>query len=322
MRALLIVNPYATATTPAGRDTLAHTLGSRMDLTVEQTTHRGHAEELARAAVLDGGYDAIVVHGGDGSVNEVVNGLLGTPADVPPDTLPRLGIIPGGSANVFARAVGIDADPLLATAQLIDLLATESQRTVNLGITDGRWFLFNCGMGVDAHVVATMEDKRKRGKAATPGRYLLTTVATFLRHRADPQRFEVTVTHHDGATHVLPDTAFAFVLNTTPWTYLGGRVIETNPGTSLTGGLGVFASSTMGVARNLPLAARLLLGTDPHARHVFRDDDVAAVAFSAPVPLPVQIDGDYVGEHDSMTFGYRAHALAVVAPGEHYHQHR
>ncbi|HNP56135.1 MAG TPA: diacylglycerol kinase family protein [Gordonia sp. (in: high G+C Gram-positive bacteria)] len=316
MRALLIVNPYATATTPAGRDTLAHTLGSRMDLTVEQTTHRGHAEELARRALHDGGYDAIVVHGGDGSVNEVVNGLLGSPADPRPATLPRLGIIPGGSANVFARALGIDADPLMATAQLIELLESGANRSVNLGIADGRWFLFNCGMGIDARVVAAMEEKRHRGKAATPGRYFFTTVVTFLRHRTDQQRFSVTVTDRDGSSHTLPNTSFAFVLNTTPWTYLGGQVIETNPGTSLSGGLGIFASSTMGVARNLPLATRLLTGADPHAGHVFRDDDVSAVALAAPVPLPVQIDGDYAGERTTLECGYRDDALAVVAPPE------
>lgn len=316
MRALLIVNPYATATTPAGRDTLAHTLASRMELTVEQTTHRGHAEELAQRAVRDGGYDAIVVHGGDGSVNEVVNGLLGSPADARPAALPRLGIIPGGSANVFARALGIDADPLLATAQLIELLASGAQRMVNLGITDDRWFLFNCGMGVDARVIRAMEDKRNRGKAATPGRYLFTTVVTFLRHRADQQRFEVVVTDRDGSTRVLPGISFAFVLNTTPWTYLGGRTIETNPGTSLSGGLGVFASSTMSVARNLPLATRLLTRADPHARHVFRDDDVTAVSFSSPVPLPTQIDGDFTGERTEMRFHYRPGALTVVAPAE------
>ncbi|GAB10001.1 hypothetical protein GOARA_050_00630 [Gordonia araii NBRC 100433] len=314
MRALLIVNPYATATTPAGRDTLAHTLGARMDLTVEQTTHRGHAEELAQRALSDGGYDAIVVHGGDGSVNEVVNGLLGTPADPKPTAQPRLGIIPGGSANVFARALGIDADPLLATAQLIELLESGAQRGVNLGIADDRWFLFNCGMGIDARVVEVMEAKRNKGKAATPGRYLFTTVVTFLRHRADQERFEVTVTDRDGQHHVLPETSFAFVLNTTPWTYLGGKIIETNPGTSLSGGLGVFASSTMSVARNLPLATRLLVRADPHARHLFRDDDVEAVRFDSPVALPVQIDGDYVGERLTIDFGYRADALSVVAP--------
>jgi len=313
---MLIVNPYATATTPAGRDTLAHTLGSRMDLTVEQTTHRGHAEELARRALDDGGYDAVVVHGGDGSVNEVVNGLLGSPDDPPPATQPRLGIIPGGSANVFARALGIDADPLRATAQLIELLESGAQRRVNLGVTDDRWFLFNCGMGIDARVVAAMEAKRHRGKAATPGRYLFTTVVTFLRNRADQQRFTVTVTDRDQTTTTLTDTSFAFVLNTTPWTFLGGRVIETNPNTSLAGGLGVFASSTMSVARNLPLATRLLVGADPRAGHLFRDDDVTAVSFSSPTPLPTQIDGDFTGDRAEMTFGYRADALAVVAPAE------
>ncbi|MFT3900737.1 MAG: diacylglycerol kinase family protein [Gordonia sp. (in: high G+C Gram-positive bacteria)] len=314
MRALLIVNPYATATTPAGRDTLAHTLGARMDLTVELTTHRGHAEELTRKAVADGGYDAIIVHGGDGSVNEVVNGLLGTPADPTPPSLPRLGIIPGGSANVFARALGIDADPLLATAQLIGLLESDASRTVNLGIADSRWFLFNCGMGIDAHVVEAMERKRKKGKAATPARYLFTTVVTFLRHRMDTARFTVSVSTHDGGHLDLPDTSFAFVLNTTPWTFLGGRIIETNPGTTLFGGLGVFASSTMSVPRNLPLATRLLVHADPHAGHLYRNDDVAKVWFTSPVPLPVQIDGDYVGERTEIEFGYRPDALAVVAP--------
>ncbi|WP_124246812.1 diacylglycerol kinase family protein [Gordonia sp. X0973] len=316
MRALLIVNPYATATTPAGRDTLAHTLAARMDLTVEQTTHRGHAQELAQRAMLDGGYEAIVVHGGDGSVNEVVNGLLGAPGDVAPATQPRLGIIPGGSANVFARALGIDADPLLATAQLITLLESGAQRRVNLGIADDRWFLFNCGMGIDARVVEAMEAKRNRGKAATPNRYLFTTVVTFLRHRADEQRFTVSVVDRDGKRHDLPDTAFAFVLNTTPWTYLSGKRIETNPTTTLSGGLGVFASSTMGVARNLPLATRLLMGVDPHARHVFRDDNVLSVSLHSPQPLPTQIDGDYTGERTTMELGYRPDALAVVAPAD------
>lgn len=315
---MLIVNPFATSTTPAGRDALVNTLNSRFDLVVEHTTHRGHAGELATRARAEG-FDVVVVHGGDGSVNEVVNGILGAPDTEPAGPLPAVGVIPGGSANVFARAVGIEADPLRATGQLIELLQASTKRAVNLGHTDDRWFIFNCGMGIDAMVVREMERKRNAGKAATPSRYLRTTVATFIRHRSDAARFDVEVRPHpadDGsATTVhLPDVAFGFVSNASPWTYLGGREIRTNPTTGFDNGLGIFAASSMGIARNLPLSYRLLTNADPKARHLYRDDDVREVIFTAAEPLDVQMDGDYIGTHQRLKFGYRTDALQIVAP--------
>ncbi|KCQ38213.1 diacylglycerol/lipid kinase family protein, partial [Mycobacterium tuberculosis] len=121
MRAVLIVNPTATATTPAGRDLLAHALESRLQLTVEHTNHRGHGTELGQAAVADG-VDLVVVHGGDGTVSAVVNGMLGRPGTTPVRPVPAVAVVPGGSANVLARALGISADPIAATNQLIQLL--------------------------------------------------------------------------------------------------------------------------------------------------------------------------------------------------------
>lgn len=130
VRAVLIVNPNATSTTPAGRDLLAHALESRVALTVRHTDHRGHAIEIAERAREDD-VDVIIVHGGDGTVNEVVNGLLGKPpgrsgtgsgAEVDIARVPAVAVVPGGSANVFARALGISSDPTEATNQLIDLL--------------------------------------------------------------------------------------------------------------------------------------------------------------------------------------------------------
>src|SRR2546421_12322169 len=102
MRAVLVVNPKATATTAAGRDVLAHALASQVKLEVVETDYRGHALAVSRNATRDG-VDLVVAHGGDGTVNEVVNGLL---ADGPTAALPALGVVPGGSANVFARALG------------------------------------------------------------------------------------------------------------------------------------------------------------------------------------------------------------------------
>ncbi|NMO01923.1 diacylglycerol kinase family lipid kinase [Gordonia sp. TBRC 11910] len=320
MRAMLIVNPFATSTTPAGRDALVNTLNSRFDLVVEHTTHRGHAGELAARARAEA-FDVVVVHGGDGSVNEVVNGILGSPGAPRPesDELPAVGVIPGGSANVFARAVGIEPDPLRATGQLIELLQADKKRAVNLGHTDDRWFIFNCGMGIDAMVVREMERKRNAGKAATPNRYLRTTVATFIRHSADAARFDVDVELHPTpkGAHApihLPDVAFGFVSNASPWTYLGGREIRTNPTTGFDNGLGIFAASSMGVLANLPLAYRLLANAEPKARHLYRNDDVREVTFTASQPLDVQMDGDYIGTHQRLKFSYRKAALQIVAP--------
>ncbi|GAA1480036.1 diacylglycerol kinase family protein [Gordonia sinesedis] len=307
---MLIVNPFATATSPAGRDALVHTLSSHFSVDVEHTTHRGHAGELGARAAAEG-YDVVIVHGGDGSVNEAVNGLLGAPSvSVPGDrSRPAIAVIPGGSANVFARTLGIDPDPLLATRQIIDLVDRRRFRTIGLGHAADRWFLFNSGMGMDAVVVHAMEDKRHAGKAATPGRYLWTTVACFLRDARDPASFTVSVPGREPLTGV----RFAFVSNTSPWTFLGTREIRTNPGTGFHNRLGIFAATSTRILPTLPLAARLLTQRDPRARHLFRDDDIDAVRFTAEQPLDVQMDGDYIGAFDDIAFGHRADVLSVVA---------
>src|SRR4051794_12524880 len=140
VRAVLIVNPNATSTTPAGRDLLAHALESRVSLTVAHTDHRGHAIEIARDAARDG-IDVVIVHGGDGTVNEVVNGILGDCGqDGPVREGPAVAVVPGGSANVFARALGISPDPTEATNQLVDLLDDHRR-----GVAWRRIGLMNCG---------------------------------------------------------------------------------------------------------------------------------------------------------------------------------
>lgn len=307
---MLIVNPFATATTAAGRDALVNTISARVPVDVEHTTHRGHAGELG-ALAREQGYDIVAVHGGDGSVNEVANGILGSPTDFDPN-LPRpaLAIIPGGSANVFARTLGIDSDPLRATRQLIDLVDASSIHRIGLGHTDTRWFLFNAGMGMDAVVVHAMEDKRHAGKAATPGRYLWTTVSCFIRGSSSQPPFRVQYDGHEPIGGV----RFAFVSNTTPWTFLGNHEIRTNPGTDVSARLGLFAATSTGVLRNVGLATRLLTQRNPKAPHLIRDDDVEWVQFDADEPIDVQMDGDYVGAFTSIHFAHRESVLGVVAP--------
>ncbi|MBF4997714.1 diacylglycerol kinase family lipid kinase [Nocardia sp. BSTN01] len=333
MRTLLIVNPNATSTTPATRDLLAHALESRTQLIVAHTQHRGHAAELAQWAT-DAEMDLIVVHGGDGTVNETVNGFLPLPrpsasasdavgaaesaaAQRAGTWIPRLGVIPGGSANVFARSLGIEADPVAATNQLIDLLSLDGgdahagDRRIGLMVADGRWCAFSAGVGLDADVCEAIDRSRAAGHAATPARYLRTTVRQFFRAKRREPAITVRVPGHDP----VPGVHYAFVTNTSPWTYLDSTPVRTNPGTTFERGLGVFAMRTMGVLPTLSVARQLLASDgDPKARNLFRVDDVSSVRIEADDEVGLQIDGDFIGRRNVVDFTSVPEVLEVVAP--------
>ncbi|MFJ1457650.1 diacylglycerol kinase family protein [Nocardia wallacei] len=311
MRTLLIVNPNATSTTPATRDLLAHALESRTQLIVAHTQHRGHAAELAQWAATNE-MDLIVVHGGDGTVNETINGFLPLPqVDDGQAWIPRLGVIPGGSANVFARSLGIKPDPVAATNQLIDLLSVEKDRRIGLAIADDRWFTFSAGVGLDADVCEAIDNSRADGHAATPARYLRTTIRQFFRAKRKEPSVTLRIPHHEPVT----DVHYAFVTNTSPWTYLDATPVVTNPETRFETGLGVFAMQTMRVLPTL-WVARQLLATDgnPKSRNLFRDDDVPSVRVSADEPIGLQIDGDFIGRRNVVDFTSVPEVLEVIAP--------
>ena len=315
MRAVLIVNPNATSTTAAARDLLAHALESRVRLTVEHTNHRGHAVEIAEAAARDG-VDLIIVHGGDGTVNEVVNGLLGRPGPLPLGHVPAVAVVPGGSANVFARTLGIPNDPVDATNQLIDLLGEyrRTRRWRRIGLIDcgERWAVFSAGMGVDGEVVAAVEARRSKGRGVTMSRYVRAAVPAVLRSA----RREPTLTLYLPDREPITGVHFVFVSNSSPWTYANQRPVWTNPGTTYEKGLGVFATTSMNVLANLGLVRRML-SKHPKikAKHLIREDDVACLRVtSGDTPIASQIDGDYLGLRDDMTFRSVPEALGVVAP--------
>ena len=315
MRAVLIVNPNATSTTPAGRDLLAHALESRVELNVVHTDHRGHAIEIGRDARRDG-IDVVIVHGGDGTVNEVVNGILGEcGSGVPDGPAPAVAMVPGGSANVFARALGINPDPIEATNQLIDLLGAHREGTPwrRIGLMDcgERWAVFTAGMGVDGSVVAAVEAQRDKGRKVTAARYI--RVAT--REMLASARKEPTLTLHLPGREPVSGVHFAFVSNSSPWTYANTRPVWTNPETTFESGLGVFAITSMNVWANLRLVGRML-SEKPRleARHLIRDDDLPWLSVTSATPVACQIDGDYVGLRETITFTAVPDALAVVAP--------
>jgi diacylglycerol kinase family enzyme len=309
MRAVLVVNPKATATTAAGRDVLAHALASAVKLEVLETDYRGHAMAAAERAAVDGA-DLVVAHGGDGTVNEVVNGLL---ANGPRQSVPMLGIVPGGSANVFARSLGLPRDPVDATHQLLLALADQRHRRVNLGRveSDGpepaRWFTFSAGVGWDADVVAEVD--RKRGKKASPSLYMRIAVAQYLRQgRRNPQ-LAVEIPGEERVSEL----RLVFVSNSDPWTYLGTRAIHLNRGCGFETDLGIFALRTL----RLPTVLRHLrqaIGRrgEQHGAKLFRRDDIPRLTIRSPEPIRVQCDGDLVGKRTCVSIASVRHALCVV----------
>lgn len=305
VRALLVANPSATTTTAAGRDVIAYALASEVKLEVVATRYRGHAAELAARAATEG-VDVVVVLGGDGTVNEALNGLL---VDGPRPWLPALGVVPGGSANVFARALGVPRDPLEATHQLLGALAAGRSRSVGLGRADERWFSFNAGLGWDADVIAAMEHQRDRGREATPTRYVRTAFRRWARARTNPPTLTIEVPGREP----IEGAKMAIVSNTDPWTYLGGSAVRTNPGCSFARGLGLFAMRNLG----LPTIARTVhqILTDGGFREmgsVIRDDDVPALRITSDEPVNLQVDGDHLGQRSDVEFVAVPDALRVV----------
>jgi len=310
VRAVLVVNPRATATTAAGRDVLAHALASAVKLDVVETDYRGHAMAAARQATIDG-VDLVVAHGGDGTVNEVVNGLLGPvngPSPAGPSTsTPTLGVVPGGSANVFARALGLPRDPVEATHALLRAIEHGRGRRVGLGSADGRWFTFNAGVGWDADVVAGVE--RKRAKRAGPLLYARTAAACYLRPSGRLPRLTVELPGEPARSGL----RMAFISNTDPWTYLGKRPVHLNAGCTFDGGLGLYALSTL----RLPTVLRHLRQAlsdrgQQHGAQLLRRDDVARVRVVAERPVRLQVDGDLVGDRSTVEFISVPDALTVA----------
>jgi diacylglycerol kinase family enzyme len=305
VRALLVANPSATTTTAAGRDVIAHALASELKLEVVATRYRGHAAELAARARREG-IDLVVVLGGDGTVNEALNGLL---AEGPGAGVPALGVVPGGSANVFARALGSPREPLEATHQLLGALAAGRSRAVGLGRADERWFSFNAGLGWDADVIAAMEHARDHGREATPTRYVATSLRRWTRARARPPSLTV----HLPGREPVEGVKLALVSNTDPWTYLGPRAVRTNPGCSFDRGLGLFALHSLGLPTVLRIVAQVLgKDPDPGLRSVLRDDDVSGLRITSEEPVNLQVDGDHLGRRSDVEFAAVPDALRVV----------
>ncbi|HET6665535.1 MAG TPA: diacylglycerol kinase family protein, partial [Acidimicrobiales bacterium] len=243
MKLLLLVNESASSVTPRSRVVIQKALAADHDVTLAETSRRGHATRLAQGAAADG-VDVVVVLGGDGTLNEAANGLARTACALAP--------LPGGSTNVFARTIGLPNDPIEATGVLLDALARRSIRRVGLGSVNGRYFLFHTGVGFDAAVVEQVERRAGLKRYAGQPLFVFAGFDTWIRHY-DRSRPRFAVHHADGA--VIDDAYLTIVLNTNPYTYLGNRPLNLAPEATLDRGLASVTLRTMAFARTMRIIA-------------------------------------------------------------------
>jgi diacylglycerol kinase family enzyme len=301
----VVANPRATATSPRQRRVLLDALRRTADVVIEETANRGHAAALACRAMRDR-VDVVVALGGDGTINEVVNGVL---TDGQHKHVPAVGVVPAGSTNVFARALGIPNDPIEATGLLLEALTAGRRRQISLGRADDRWFVFAAGFGFDAAVVAAVERERRRGRKSTHSLYVRTAVrhyAAHLRTRATISLQRPDGTETDGLHLVI-------VTNTSPWTFLGKRPVTPTPAASFDNGLSLYARRNMGgLSLAKSLAQIFAADSTPSGRGVLVEQDLPGFVLHSSDPQPFQVDGDYLGERSEVRFWGIRRALNVV----------
>lgn len=322
MRALLLVNPKATSTNHRTRDVLIRALGAAVDVSVEETSYRGHAAVLAATAHAKG-FDAVAVLGGDGTINETVNGLLNAQDGHDATDRPALIVIPGGSANVFARALGLPNDPIQATGAVLEALRDGRRRTIGLGqavwrdeltrasdIHGSRYFTFCAGLGYDAEVIRAVEGLRSAGCKASPRLY----VNTAIRHFFMTDRRHPAMRLERSRQADQKGIFMAIVSNTAPWTYVGSRPVNPTPWAGFETGLDLIGVQRMGLPAFLGLIRQIIgersgLPTGKHLVHVHDENEFTLVAAR---PVAVQLDGDYLGEHEQVLFRSIPDALQVL----------
>ncbi|MCH9738319.1 MAG: diacylglycerol kinase family protein [Candidatus Nanopelagicales bacterium] len=317
MRALLVVNPNATSTSPRVIDVIVRALSHELDLEVTMTTHKGHAQSIGEYAV-ESEIPLVITLGGDGVVNEVINGIMyANPLKPRPAVAP----IPGGSGNVFVRALGLPIDPVEATGAIMESCRANRFRNISLGLAQatridgeefGRYFAANSGIGLDATIIAAMDKDRKDGVNASPIRYLSTTLREYFRRTN--RTASITVTRPGSAP--IDHVYVALVQNTSPWTYFGSWALDPNPAASFDTGLDAFIVRKLDPI-STALAARRIIARSRSKSSVSAYKswhDQRAFSIHARVEVPIQIDGEALGNVSGVQFTHVPEALRVINP--------
>ena len=303
MRLLLIVNPIASSVNSRRLLAVAKLLSADHNVIIRETSSRGDALRLACAAADQA--QLVVVFGGDGTLNEVANGLAATP-DLP------MAVLPGGSTNIFARALGFSDHPVEAAQTVLVALRQRSFTRVGVGSANGRYFLCNAGMGFDAAVVRRVEQSPRARRVAGSGLFAYAALRTWLHQdiRSGP-RFRLRFA--DGST--VGDGYFTICQNLSPYTFLSSRALIVGEAEQSRG----LSALTLRDLHFRHLAAGFLssLGTGRYLRGrpwVDYRADISSVEVSGHGPFPYQLDGEYLGVTDNLSIIKRSQALTVVLP--------
>jgi diacylglycerol kinase family enzyme len=287
-RRLLIVNPFASAVTNERVDQVAAALG---DVEVRRTERPGHATELVREA---GDAEAVYVFSGDGGFNEALNGL---------DRHVPIGFVPGGGANVLPRALGLPRNPVEAARRL----AIGRTRRISLGRVNGRRFGFSAGIGIDAEAVRRVDARGRSEERGRAGNVAFAwTLARLIAERRG--RFEPTLEIVGQGR-----AAFALVANADPYTYAGLIPIHVAPEASFDLGLDLVAPREVR-PRALPrFVAYVLVGRgQAGARDVVYLHDVDRIEIRCERAMPLQADGEDLGDVESALFEAERNAVTVL----------
>jgi diacylglycerol kinase family enzyme len=318
VRGLLIVNPQATTTTGNSADLVIRSLAGLVDLDVEHTRYRGHARELAAAARSE----LVIVLGGDGAINEAVNGIMARPPGQAPEqapgsaperaAAPLLAVIPGGGGNVFAQALGLPADAAAAIGRLTEVIKEGRYRTIGLGLAGDRYFTFSAGLGMDAEVVREVERQRASGHRESPALFLRTMVR---QYRSGTDRRTPALTLERDGQPSTPNLFMTAITNRSPWTYLHGRAVLPVPNPDFNSGLDVFALRKVRATTIVSAVGQMLLfrRRSPRGRHTLTVTGLESLTIRSVRPIAFQVDGDYLGETEAVKFQFVPHALRVVA---------
>jgi len=311
MRALLVYNPFATSTSESTRDQIAQKLQTVCYLTIQPTTGRNNAIEIARTAQSQG-FDIVIGYGGDGTVNELANGLL---QHGPNPNGPRLAALPGGNANVFARNLEYSAEPLEAAEQLAQAISSNRTRIVGVGSVKtsefNRWFLFNAGLGIDAEVLMAMDERRQNGKRATDFAYTLIAGRKLISALKDRNP---NITLRSTSGDLSEPLHFALIINVAPWIYLGARPLTLTPSATHDKALSVFAPKNMSLISFSKIVKGIVANQnlDSHS-DVLALADQKDFSFLMNVPTWLQVDGEVLSQVNEVSISHTKNALTVYA---------
>ena len=297
MGSALIVNPRASRVTPELTVAVERTLAAGGDVDTLLTEGPRHAADLAAAAAHT--YDRLYVFGGDGAFNEVVNGI---DVDVP------VGFLPGGGTSVLSRALGLPRDPV-ACARLFAGSARE--RRISLGRVNGRRFTFSGGLGLDAELIRRIDDLGRHDGKRPGDAAFVRALAGLLARRGGRLQPVMDVVDHGRV-------AFALVANCDPYTYVGALPVHVAPKARFELGLDLVAPRAVAPWQLPRLAAWAFAGrgqvSSPNALYLH---DLDEIRIECDVPLPLQVDGEDLGDVDEAHFEAERDALTVLV-GEPY----